>query len=105
MGCSSVEGWSHIPLPCVAASLPLHFGTGHQTNISISLIFFRVSSLLFSFVPVPFIYIGNQNLVFLFSSFFEQLPLSFFLKIELVNTKINQFDIRNMKNNNFFSGI
>jgi hypothetical protein len=49
MGCSSVEGGSHIPLPCVAASLPLHFGTGHETNISISLIFICVSSLLFSF--------------------------------------------------------
>uniref|UniRef100_A0A3N7G545 Uncharacterized protein n=1 Tax=Populus trichocarpa TaxID=3694 RepID=A0A3N7G545_POPTR len=26
-------GWSHIPLPCVAASLPLQFGTSHETYI------------------------------------------------------------------------
>jgi hypothetical protein len=30
-----VMGWSHIPLPCVAASLPLQFGTGHEANIYI----------------------------------------------------------------------
>ncbi|GKV27970.1 hypothetical protein SLEP1_g37080 [Rubroshorea leprosula] len=30
-GSSSVDEWSHIPLPCGAASLPLLLGTGHET--------------------------------------------------------------------------
>ncbi|KAK8629903.1 hypothetical protein V6N13_078720 [Hibiscus sabdariffa] len=32
-GSSSVDGQSHIPSPCGAASLLLPLGTGHETNI------------------------------------------------------------------------
>ena len=50
---SSVDGWSHIPLPCGAALLPLPLGTGHETYISITiydLVF------VFGFIVVEFEY-------------------------------------------------
>ncbi|KAJ6903153.1 hypothetical protein NC651_020605 [Populus alba x Populus x berolinensis] len=50
-GSSSVEGWSHIPLPCVAASLPLQVGTGHETYIPVSFQFLsRVYSITVCFL-------------------------------------------------------
>ena len=42
-GSSSVDEWSHIPLPCGAALLPLPLGTGHETYISTTMILFYLS--------------------------------------------------------------
>ena len=33
-GSSSIDEWSHIPLPCGAALLLLPLGTGHETYIT-----------------------------------------------------------------------
>jgi hypothetical protein len=52
-GSSSIDEWSHIPLPCGAALLPLPLGTGHETYITFttfcSEFFFNLFFYLFMF--------------------------------------------------------
>jgi hypothetical protein len=55
---SSIDEWSHIPSPCGAALLPLPLGTGHETNIFVTMIL-----LCFCFKILMFFTVSILNIV------------------------------------------